>query len=43
MKICQMKKENKVKAKLQKKYFIVEFSNDEEVERFIKFLPNLSF
>ncbi|MCL9822271.1 ParB/RepB/Spo0J family partition protein [Helicobacter colisuis] len=43
MKICQMMQENKLKAKLQKKYFIVEFSNDEEVERFIKFLPNLSF
>ncbi|MCI2236050.1 ParB/RepB/Spo0J family partition protein [Helicobacter sp. CaF467b] len=43
MKICQMMQENKLKAKLKKKYFIVEFSNDEEVERFIKFLPNLSF
>ena len=43
MKICQMMQENKLKVKLQKKYFIVEFSNDEEVERFIKFLPNLSF
>ena len=42
-KICQMMQENKLKVKLQKKYFIVEFSNDEEVERFIKFLPNLSF
>lgn len=43
IKICQIMQENNLKAKLQKKYFIVEFSNDEEVERFIKFLPNLSF
>ncbi|EES89581.1 ParB/RepB/Spo0J family partition protein [Helicobacter canadensis] len=43
MKICQMMQGNKLKANLRKNCFIVEFSNDEEVERFIKILPNPSF
>lgn len=43
MKICHMMQGNKLKANLRKNCFIVEFSNDEEVERFIKILPNPSF
>lgn len=42
-KICKAIQKQNLNIKLQKNKIIVEFSNDEEVERFSKILPNISF
>ena len=42
-KICKVIQKQNLNIKLQKNKIIVEFSNDEEVERFSKILPNISF
>ncbi|WP_104745291.1 ParB/RepB/Spo0J family partition protein [Helicobacter pullorum] len=42
-KICKAIQKQNLNIKLQKNKMIVEFSNDEEVERFSKILPNISF
>lgn len=42
-KICKAIQKQNLNVKLQKNKMIVEFSNDEEVERFSKILPNISF
>lgn len=42
-KICKAIQKQNLNVKLQKNKIIVEFSNDEEVERFSKILPNISF
>ena len=42
-KICKVIQKQNLNVKLQKNKIIVEFSNDEEVERFSKILPNISF
>lgn len=42
-KICKRLQSQLIKANLSKNKLIVEFSNDEEVEKFIKILPNNSF
>lgn len=42
-KICKVIQKQNLNIKLQKNKIIVEFSNDEEVEKFSKILPNISF
>lgn len=43
MEVCQAMQKDKLKVNLQKNRLVVEFSNDEEVKRFLKFLPNVGF